>query len=442
MDELQARIRAIRSLQTDMNLARQPDPDFEFPVDTPLPSEANVVELPNRQAQIAPQSDTAATPQARTKRKSGASSQKAMAADASKTFSFRQLRESNQQPFIDELKRLEAQAERINQLLAERARKKAYAEQTGESAQGKPLIAKRKTNDASPPAASKKKSARGTRQSQRSSQREMPIMSTLDDDSTEDLEVQAERIKQMLADLEAALIQGGATLTDTRSETGTAENAMAPSLTIDRTTTEPFTPPTLPQATTQTPPPAGSDPLPASMPSIGNRNRTPNLGVGPAHPDGEADTQKAQQEAVETAQALRYLANREVDRERISAPISVPHPDLSRPDGPRARPSRPPSKPFTLQSYGNRLRRLLQIPPKTIDRVGDAMLWIVMAAVVRVGVRLLLAMVPVLAPVFSVLMFAPAILAVYLALFVPRAGFVSVYRLFLLMLGLLIGGRL
>ncbi len=38
---------------------------------------------------------------------------------------FRQLRDGGQQPFVDELRRLEAQAERINQLLAERAHRKA-----------------------------------------------------------------------------------------------------------------------------------------------------------------------------------------------------------------------------------------------------------------------------------------------------------------------------
>lgn len=89
-----------------------------------------------------------------------------------------------------------------------------------------------------------------------------------------------------------------------------------------------------------------------------------------------------------------------------------------------------------------RLRQLLQVPQTSFDRVGDAVLWIVLAVVIRVGARLLLALLPALTPIFVVLMFAPAILAVYLAMFVPRAGFVSVYRLFLMMLGLLIGGRL
>jgi hypothetical protein len=77
-----------------------------------------------------------------------------------------------------------------------------------------------------------------------------------------------------------------------------------------------------------------------------------------------------------------------------------------------------------------------------MDRLGDAVLWIVVAAVVRVGSRFLIATYPAYSFLFIALMLAPAILAVYLAVFVPKAGFVSVYRLFLIMLGLLLGGKL
>ena len=48
MDELQARIRTIRSLQTDRNLAEQPYPEFEDSDNAPRQGEANVVELPQQ----------------------------------------------------------------------------------------------------------------------------------------------------------------------------------------------------------------------------------------------------------------------------------------------------------------------------------------------------------------------------------------------------------
>ncbi|HEY9883741.1 MAG TPA: hypothetical protein V6C98_09065, partial [Thermosynechococcaceae cyanobacterium] len=59
----------------------------------------------------------------------------------------------------------------------------------------------------------------------------------------------------------------------------------------------------------------------------------------------------------------------------------------------------------------------------------------------RVGAQFLLVQVPALAPMLLVLMFAPAVGAVYLAMCVPKVGFVPIYRLFLIMLGLLLGGR-
>jgi hypothetical protein len=76
-----------------------------------------------------------------------------------------------------------------------------------------------------------------------------------------------------------------------------------------------------------------------------------------------------------------------------------------------------------------------------MDQLGDAVLWIVLSAVVRVGVRFLIMLYPAISPVVTILMFIPPALAVYLAVFVPRAGFVSVYRLFLITLGLLLGGK-
>jgi len=155
-----------------------------------------------------------------------------------------------------------------------------------------------------------------------------------------------------------------------------------------------------------------------------------------------ASVARAQHEATETAQALRYLASRDLGREQVDPSIAGTSQTGGRRSRDRGRPPRTVQGSLPTRRYGLQLRRFLHMPQKPFDKVGDAVLWIVLAAAIRVGARFLLAMVPALTPVFVLLMFAPAALAVYLAMFVPRAGFVSIYRLFLIMLGLLLGGRL
>jgi hypothetical protein len=76
-----------------------------------------------------------------------------------------------------------------------------------------------------------------------------------------------------------------------------------------------------------------------------------------------------------------------------------------------------------------------------MEWISDAALWIAVAAAVRVGAKLIVQVMPALSPIVLILMLAPAIAAVILAIFVPRVGWVSLYRLFLVMLGLLLGGR-
>ncbi|MBW4470420.1 MAG: hypothetical protein KME45_08425 [Stenomitos rutilans HA7619-LM2] len=412
MDELQARFRARRSLQTEMHLAKQPYPEFEDSEfegsnEGAQQGDANVVEMPHRQKTEAP--SEAPAQGSTTKRKPVA--KRKSATPLPKAFSFRQMRDGHQQPYIDELKRLEAQAERINQLLAERKRKKAQAEQdalTGDAAPGSAA--------ASP---SKKKATRSSKHSPRSPQREVPPMPAQDDD-TEALEAQAERIKQLLQELETALIEGEPT----------AQDAIAPGNTRDRTQSGSAT------SVVQPPPASGVEAFGTSIYRYGANGKPVPANQPPLslHSD-----QKAQQEATETAQALRSLASRDGGRALVEPSMISGYPEVRRG---RSRTSQSPLGFFSVRRYGLQLRQLLQLPQKSIDKIGDAVLWIVLAAAIRVGSRLLLAMVPALTPVFLVLMFAPAALAVYLALFVPRAGFVSIYRLFLIMLGLLLGGRL
>ncbi len=73
--------------------------------------------------------------------------------------------------------------------------------------------------------------------------------------------------------------------------------------------------------------------------------------------------------------------------------------------------------------------------------VVDAIAWVVSAAVLRVGLKVLLTAFPTLGLPALLLMMAPAIVTAYLAFFVPQSSFVPGYRFLLLLLGFLVGGR-
>ncbi len=79
------------------------------------------------------------------------------------------------------------------------------------------------------------------------------------------------------------------------------------------------------------------------------------------------------------------------------------------------------------------------IPSFTIQ---DAALWTIGAIAARVGIDMLLASFPTLwLPVIAAVM-APAAIAIYQSTVDPKSGFTLGYRLLLIMIGLLLGGRL
>jgi hypothetical protein len=147
---------------------------------------------------------------------------------------------------------------------------------------------------------------------------------------------------------------------------------------------------------------------------------------------------QAEQESVETAEALRYLLKRELHSLNREQPFSNTT-EFKPPPKPR-RTSQPPTQQASKRPVSH-LRRFLQIPPKPLDKVGDALLWVMVAAVIRVGFGFLLEAFPGLKPVLTLLMLAPVALTVYLVLRLPKAGWLWLYRPFLLLLGLLLGGR-
>lgn len=386
MEESQKRVR-YRTYQSENNLAKQPYPELEAVEPSPN-SDPGVVGMPERPLPLSSITENVPTPRvpAKTKLKGGKSRRQSQAAATPiKPIPFRQLRETNQQPLLDMLRRLETQAERINQILAERA-----------TSQPAPDLSPRSPNPNrsyspafTPPG-----------------NLEISELNTEVDD-TADLQGQLAQINHLINQL---LVQ--------------LESTMGPP------TASPE-----PEVTHSLQPPAA--PSPKVQPGVDRRSKPqkrssspaiPSFATTPGHLQAATDYQ-AEQDAAKTAQALRYLAQRE-------ALASLP--DSPRLPSPRKR----RAGKVSLKQLGIRLRQWLQIPQKPMDRVGDAFLWIAMATAVRVGTRFLTATLPAFSPLLTLLMLAPAALALYLVFFVPEAGTISMYRIFLIMLGLLLGGTL
>lgn len=320
MDEFQSRRKGNPVFQTQQNLAQQP-----YLEESRSAIESNVVEMPGL-AKLSEESATSRSPQRKTptKRKTTATSTKARKSLSTS--------EADPHPFAAELQRLEAQAERINQLLLERVQ--SVPEQT--------------TAAIDPPT----------------------------------LQAYADRIKQNLAALETAMLVG---------------QRSAPPLRSPHLPDSAPTPSGLPTATAM--PPGATPP------------------ISPWLPPGQ------RQQAIETAERLRHLANQD------------------QPPRPRSRSIGIPSS-LPLQRRRSRWQRVLGIPRKPLERLSDAVLWVLGAVILRLGCQQLLISLPAVSPVLSIVLLLPAIAAVCLALFVPRAGATPVYRLFLISVGLLIGGRL
>ncbi|KAM3090348.1 hypothetical protein ACKFKG_29980 [Phormidesmis sp. 146-35] len=105
-------------------------------------------------------------------------------------------------------------------------------------------------------------------------------------------------------------------------------------------------------------------------------------------------------------------------------------------------PAPPSRRRRSLRHSLNRFAPSLGLPKPPIARLLDALLWTLAAAGLRIGLSFLVEIIPVLAMPIGALMFVPAIVAAYLAFFVPRSSPVLLYRLLLVTLGLFIGGKL
>jgi hypothetical protein len=414
MEELKARIREFQSLQNKPRSPELPNAEVLPPnlgedlVEASVQNgmEPNVVELPSRELSHSDSSDEVTPPPPKrrnspSKRKSqnqGKATKQSAKQSLKKTaVAARQWREMNPHPYLEELQRLEIQAERINQLLVERFRQTAgygYSTEVIEERTADGTIAIPSYN---------RKNPSNFRKVEPYQTGEDPLMpGKRNNHPSDDLEAQAESINQRIDQLLAELAQ---TMQQAQSITEAAPRTAPPRQQPSTPEDDRFFPPKGQQPPVAPPFPQGLTSSPPTM-------------------------KQAVQEAAETAQALRYLSSKE----------RIPSPGANHSQEPRR--SRSISSRNPIQRFGLRLKQFLQMPRKPMDRLGDAVLWVVIAAVARVGGRFLVITHPALAPVIIVLMLTPAALAVYLACCVPRAGFVSVYRLFLIMVGLLLGGRL
>lgn len=344
MEEYQHGIYSSQHYPTSRRLARQSQQPYEEDDldDTPLEEDPKVLPLPSKSRS---QDSLAEDVILRSgKRKSASSSQRKTKATTSKPKASKSLRSSsstNSQLFVDELQKLEARADRINQILAERARKK-----DGEPSSTGP--------DVPPPS---------SRQAPYSQQQYQEV-----------------------------------------------------SL-----------------------PPSHEWPAPAT-PELAEMEKPVSQPWSPQGWEKRMDIgqqQQAKQDAWQTASDLRYLNHpgQASYRNELFSELEEQRPAFRHKTTGTS--SRSPSFPWHHLGW----QRFLEIPRKPIERISDGAVWIGVGAIVRVLSRFILLAFPGLSLVFTLLMLTPAMLAVFLALFVPRMGWVPCYRLFLITLGLLIGGK-
>jgi hypothetical protein len=405
MNERQVkRLSTVRALETEHNLACKPV--VVKPEDWQLPDrrEPGIVErMPSRPAETLDgwQEDMTIARSAAKRKAQAPAKRQSVAPQANQKASqaLRQVREGMQMLTLEEVKCLEAYVERINQLLVARtAQRQSFQQQVATQQQQQFFPAELSARSGAKPGVGNVL--------ERLSDRELAQA------DTEYLQAKAAQIRQMLAELEADILQEQA---EERWAPTEPTKALAPDL------NRPFHAPVAPVAGSQyrtaTPPaPTPSWPRPP----------IPNW-------------QQAEQDAETAAEVLRYLANR--GAATVSAPTAARGPNHRPAQGRRPSQGQFPGQAL-LFAWSYRLRSWLQLPAKPLDRIGDALLWVVVAAVARVAFKLLVTLNPALGPVMQLSMLLPAAIAVLLALYVPKAGAISVYRLFLIMLGLLLGGRL
>ncbi len=294
-------------------------------------------------------------------------------------------------PFADELQHLEALADRINQILVERAQfASPLSLSAADSLPASPVM---------PP---------------RSPQPGSPAPLPLNQTETAALKQQAQRIRQRLAQLEAAMAVAPSPPPLVSDPWGRVE---PPSTTIAPASMAPDPPET-----------TLADPPPPSPP--------------PTRPNPfDPMRQQRDYQAWQAVSELHYLQAQDP-----RSPDSTPLP-------PSALYSNvpPPAALSTAASPSLRLRRSRPLQSRRSLRSGvsrplpmwlDAGLWAIVGILLRQLINALAAMLPAWTPILNALLFAPAIFAIVVILLVPQRSQMPFYRLLMVTVGILTGGRL
>jgi len=419
MEEYQARKPSPHPYQTSDSLAYQAysTSEDEKPLEEER-EERKVVKLPakSRDGQAANISqdgvETSSPPRSPTKRKATGSSKGRTSSSKSKSTKPYRSAQATKQPFADELQYLEQLAERINQVLEERARKKAYLEQVqaiqAQSMRGMDEIDPR----FAPPYP---RSPMPPQFAHQSSPYEQP---SLEEEDTESLKLQAKRIRHRLSQLEAMM--------DEEADGDEPVDFSAAYREVNWGS--PYRDQALHQSATSTPvPPTGTNAASYPPPVY------PPQSYAPRQNPFDPIRQRAEFESWRATEELHLLQHQE----------QWTYPETDR----RDRPPRQGNFEPVLKQIRARLQRFpvgtfLEVPRRPMDWLNDAAMWVVLAAIARIASRYLVMAFPFLSPILTLMMIAPAGLAIFLALFMPKTGWISFYRLFLIMIGFLIGGKL
>ncbi|EKQ70627.1 hypothetical protein OsccyDRAFT_0928 [Leptolyngbyaceae cyanobacterium JSC-12] len=377
----------------------------------PLEEDANVVPIKQRPASQIPQgtlgsiAEDPLSPRSPTKRKQTGSGKGRATSKPKPAATYRAPQSAKHQLFADELQHLEELADRINQILAERARKKAWMEQSQSMSLGMEV------------------DPDFTQAYGRSPQFPSdPMQISLEQSATEDLKQQAKRIRQRLSQLELMMDEAD-------TPTMPSQNQQVRDGTRGYAARSPYSPPSVQQP---------AEPSYSHSSSYGHSQPHPN------HNPFDPMRQRYEHEAWRANEELQHLIAQgqsynqpEGYRDRIRQPA------YNQPS------TQEPQQPFepTIRRSLSHLQRLplwrfFELPDEPVERLKDAVIWIGLAAISRFVFRYFLSSLPFLSPVLTLMMLAPAALAIFLALFVPKTGWIPFYRLFLVMLGLFIGGKL
>ncbi|MGG6267264.1 hypothetical protein ACQ4M3_22910 [Leptolyngbya sp. AN03gr2] len=229
----------------------------------------------------------------------------------------------------------------------------------------------------------------------------------------------------------------------TRSESLVESNTDAPTTKKRRTTKTEKAPTTKRQATNKTPNQSASTRVKLTW------EATPSIEAVLTQFNEQLNaTWQAIDELKVTVEKMQEQDTARSTSTNVRLPLEPPRPVQTAVNPPQpAMPSRPTTNSPVMRSRRRKstypiVQRLLKLPEQNSALVIDAALWILAAAGLRVGLSYLVILIPILKFPVILLMFVPALLAAYAAVFIPQANRAGIYRLLLITLGLFVGGKL